>query len=504
MNYLDFIVSPVVGSVIGYFTNWLAIKMLFRPYEEKRLFGVKLPFTPGLIPKGRFDLSKKVANTVSEHLITKEVLTDSLKSKEVEENIIKVIMKFLEDFKTKGYTVDDVLSYTLKNDKDMYTKKAKNYIVNSLEKEIFSENTIELISENILKYLIETCNKESDFFNKSILKIKDIGVDLTKEYLNNPETKDILKRKISFQYEQFLLKDQQLKEFIPENFTFKIKEMLDDKMILLPVFIEKLLEENPVIDESLKKLTLDVIEDNFGKLVGAFINHNKVYSNIKNGFIEYLSQKENQEQLTLKLLEKTNEFLENKVEVIDKKITPETKEAIFEKIYFYIENNFNIVDDISGYLVEKISNKKFDVVAILTKIQPDIKEKIQQFIKLKINTTIRDEFLKIVNQTLEKYETKMLNYKLKNALLLLNAENEKDIKMNILKLITYLIDNGAVHIVQSLNINEIVEERINGFALKEAEEILVSVVNKELNMITILGGVLGFIIGIIPPILNNL
>ena len=48
---MNIIIPIIVGSVIGYATNWLAIKMLFRPLREKRLLGVRLPFTPGLIPK---------------------------------------------------------------------------------------------------------------------------------------------------------------------------------------------------------------------------------------------------------------------------------------------------------------------------------------------------------------------------------------------------------------------------------------------------------------------
>ena len=41
------IIIPVfVGAIIGYITNWLAIKMLFRPHGEKKIFGIKLPFTP--------------------------------------------------------------------------------------------------------------------------------------------------------------------------------------------------------------------------------------------------------------------------------------------------------------------------------------------------------------------------------------------------------------------------------------------------------------------------
>ena len=51
-------VPPLVGAVIGYFTNMIAVKMLFFPHEEKHIFGWRVPFTPGAIPKGKERLAK--------------------------------------------------------------------------------------------------------------------------------------------------------------------------------------------------------------------------------------------------------------------------------------------------------------------------------------------------------------------------------------------------------------------------------------------------------------
>ncbi len=46
--------KPIVGAIIGYTTNWLAIKMLFKPPHEAKYIGkLKVPFTPGLIPRER-------------------------------------------------------------------------------------------------------------------------------------------------------------------------------------------------------------------------------------------------------------------------------------------------------------------------------------------------------------------------------------------------------------------------------------------------------------------
>ena len=65
------IILPIfVGAVIGYCTNYIAIKMLFHPGKEVRLGNFRLPFTPGVIPKNQPRIAKAVATAVSEQLLT--------------------------------------------------------------------------------------------------------------------------------------------------------------------------------------------------------------------------------------------------------------------------------------------------------------------------------------------------------------------------------------------------------------------------------------------------
>lgn len=70
--YWYFLVPPVVGGVIGYFTNDLAIKMLFRPYRARYVGKRQLPFTPGLIPRNQARLAQRVADTIMGSLLTPE------------------------------------------------------------------------------------------------------------------------------------------------------------------------------------------------------------------------------------------------------------------------------------------------------------------------------------------------------------------------------------------------------------------------------------------------
>ena len=50
MELVSVLLPPLIGGVIGYITNDLAIKMLFRPYKAVYIGAWRVPFTPGIVP----------------------------------------------------------------------------------------------------------------------------------------------------------------------------------------------------------------------------------------------------------------------------------------------------------------------------------------------------------------------------------------------------------------------------------------------------------------------
>jgi uncharacterized membrane protein YheB (UPF0754 family) len=65
-----YLAPPVVGTLIGYFTNDVAIKMLFRPYRARYIGKFQIPFTPGLIPRNQERLAKRISDTIMGSLLT--------------------------------------------------------------------------------------------------------------------------------------------------------------------------------------------------------------------------------------------------------------------------------------------------------------------------------------------------------------------------------------------------------------------------------------------------
>lgn len=107
----NYILAPLVGGVIGYITNDLAIHMLFRPHQAKYLFGRRIPFTPGLIPKERDRIAASVGDTISHNLMNHEVLERTLLSHEMKARIAQAIDNYFDGLRHNNEPLGEYLSH---------------------------------------------------------------------------------------------------------------------------------------------------------------------------------------------------------------------------------------------------------------------------------------------------------------------------------------------------------------------------------------------------------
>jgi uncharacterized membrane protein YheB (UPF0754 family) len=92
---LELFTGPIVGGIIGLITNGIAIRMLFRPLRPVKIWGLTLPFTPGLIPKEKNRIAKTLGNVVAHELLNKDVIKKGLLSEEMDKKIIAAINQYL-------------------------------------------------------------------------------------------------------------------------------------------------------------------------------------------------------------------------------------------------------------------------------------------------------------------------------------------------------------------------------------------------------------------------
>ena len=87
--------------------------MLFRPHTAKYVFGIHIPFTPGIIPKEKGRIAEAVGGVISENLMNKEVLEKYLLSEDMIEKVRSAVEEFIATQQRNNETVSQFLGHYL-------------------------------------------------------------------------------------------------------------------------------------------------------------------------------------------------------------------------------------------------------------------------------------------------------------------------------------------------------------------------------------------------------
>ncbi len=165
---------PLTGAIIGYFTNDVAIKMLFRPYRPIYVGGQPLPFTPGLIPRNQERLAKRVSDTVMRSLLTPEELQNLarrlLQTERVQGAIQWILQLALDQVKLDNQQrAAKVLAGILR---DSFSQSLPRLLKAMARREDFLEAQLNQIFDQVLLELQlteEQANKLAEWFLQSVL-----------------------------------------------------------------------------------------------------------------------------------------------------------------------------------------------------------------------------------------------------------------------------------------------------------------------------------------------
>lgn len=90
---LKLILPPFTGALIGWVTNWAAIKLLFRPHLPVEVFGRSFQ---GLIPKRRKEIANSIAGAIEKELLTSEAVASVFSGLDIKEDVERLTEKLLE------------------------------------------------------------------------------------------------------------------------------------------------------------------------------------------------------------------------------------------------------------------------------------------------------------------------------------------------------------------------------------------------------------------------
>lgn len=155
------IVAPLLGGVIGYITNDLAIKMLFRPRKAVYIGKFHVPFTPGLIPAQQGRIAQSIGDVVSGQLLNEETLRQTLLSEKTIQNLQNKVRAFLRKLSKDERRVRDLLA-------KKEVREKVNVSADELEKKLTDGLTAKIIESKLGYTVIESIiGDKMDFINQN-------------------------------------------------------------------------------------------------------------------------------------------------------------------------------------------------------------------------------------------------------------------------------------------------------------------------------------------------
>jgi uncharacterized membrane protein YheB (UPF0754 family) len=176
--HYQWIIIPLLSALIGWFTNWLAVKMLFSPRKAITVLGFTFQ---GVIPKRRGDIAKIIGKTIEEELLTRGDLQNALKKVDLSEtvkpllqekinnlidqkitSISPMLMTFLPKemlAKIKASILDEILNAL----PELMEKLGDSFINKLPISELVVNNINKFDLERLEKMIVETSDKEFKF-----------------------------------------------------------------------------------------------------------------------------------------------------------------------------------------------------------------------------------------------------------------------------------------------------------------------------------------------------
>jgi uncharacterized membrane protein YheB (UPF0754 family) len=518
-QYLPYLIPPLLGGVIGYVTNYIAIRMLFRPLRAWRILGIRVPLTPGIIPGKRGELAIKMGEMVGEHLLTADDVGRAFSKDSIQREL--------------RFTVTEKLGFFL--DRELGTFE-------SLVPERFRPRFRELISlsqAKIVKLIFNYLQSEQfeqklrDYLKQQSdqLLARDLASFLTpvsyqaaqkhldtkyRDFFKSPKTAGMVGDYVDRKTGQLLATDLPLRELLPADLIELLLTQLEKE---LPPLAEKFggMLYDPTFRARLVKNVKNAIDsflDSLGGLAGllsGFMDLNKIYDKIpefldKAGdeIADWLKEERTQQQLAKLLRERADNFL-------DRSLASYIEKMPYEKI----EGVRQFIKD--QVVVSVQSRKTVDTALILTESAVD-RLKDRPFSEL-LGRALPENGVdlgreRLADKLLEAIRSPQAGTALEAILVeqsdqwlyhkplgLLSARLPGDLRQELesatCQLIEEMLKKEAPRLVETLNVRRMVEEKVNSLDLLQVEDLLMGVMKEQFKYINLFGALLGFLIGFV-------
>ncbi len=516
---VKYLIPPVVGAFIGYVTNRIAIKMLFRPLKAWKIGRLRVPMTPGVIPSKRFELAVNMGEVVGDHLLTSEVIGKGLQQEVFQNHLYNLIQNRVESTLQKDLgTLASTIPQKFKAYFDIASKtiryQLKEQIHTFIHSDEFAEtvdvaigNRLDLFLDRDFNAIITRSNREKtyQFVEKNISRMFES--EAMEQWVE-----DFVHQKVYSTLQQ----EKSLSDILPASLQELFLAMIEKQV---PAFLGKiaLIVSEPDVREKIVKGACGGVESfitslgSMADMVRGFLPMETVEGKIQEYLIEknddivaWLQSEEVQTRVASILKERSREFSgkpivsflkeenENAVEDFCSQCTKqllllirgeEVSMTLVSMLKTNIENHIDSSDISVRQVIIGLLGEQ-SMFAGKHWIKREIRELIQTQKTLKTIDSLVDS---LFESLMQKRIGKLAN--------LVPAGVREGWSRSLQKMASTMLEVEVPGLVQSLNIRKIVTEKVNSLDILRLEGLLLSIMEEQFKYINLFGALLGFLIG---------
>lgn len=178
LSWINFILIPVISGLIGWFTNWIAVKMLFRPKDKVRILFFNIQ---GVFPKNQTRVAEQIGKMVSNELFSAKDIRAHIEHSDNLDTIRNAVEMKIDEYLNvtfpKNYPLTSIF----------VGKNRKNKIKDDLILEV------EKVAPEVIERYVQNIEASLDIEEIVRKKVAALPPDRLEEMLNN-----ILKKEFKF------------------------------------------------------------------------------------------------------------------------------------------------------------------------------------------------------------------------------------------------------------------------------------------------------------------
>ncbi|MGW8195231.1 MAG: DUF445 domain-containing protein [Desulforhopalus sp.] len=519
LPFVKYATPPVIGAFIGYLTNRVAIRMLFRPLKPWRFGGFRVPMTPGVIPSKRHELALNMGEVVGDHLLTSDEIGKGLQHETFQDHLYTLIQERVDSVLQRDFgTLSSIIPTKFVLYFDLGMRTATHQIKEHLHSFVQSPKFAEIVDNAIddrLEYVLS-----SELGNLLSWDERDITYSFLEKNIDKMFQSEAMEQWVDDFVHQgiyrVLQEEKSLSDLLPDSVQKLLLATIEKQT---PYFLQRLsviVSEPGVRDRVVRGacLGVDKFIDSLGSMadmVRGFLRMETVEEKIRDYLIEkdadivaWLQSEEVQQKVVKILRDRTQDFLakpivrlieardESLVEdfctqctaqslllIRRKEVSATLASMIKSNIENYIDSGSITVREIFAMLVGEQATDRAGFW---------VKSEIRELLKAK-------DSLKSLDSMVDTLAAALLEKKVGRLARFVPEGVREGVSRTLQKMASAMLATEVPGLVETLNIRKIVTEKINSLDLLRLEGLLLSIMEEQFKYINLFGALLGFLIG---------